>query len=431
MDTKTVILTLFLMLGVGLVAELIAAHLRLPKMLLLLGAGALLGPAVAGKINVPLDSTGIQVLLTLGVSIILFHGGMQLSARVLRPVAVGLGMLVLPGVILTAVVTGLVASAVFHIPFWSGLLIGAALAPTDPAILIPLFERMRLRPKLKQTIIAESALNDPTGAVLAIAVAGIVLSGHVSLTHTLWKFVEDLGISTGLGIVFGLLTSIAVSKRWAGIWGEPVSIVVMAVGAGGYFSIDFAGGSGYLGAFIAGLIVGNMDLLHLAMDPENERDVTTFVGIGADVMIMLVFITLGANLPWSDMRDHFLPALAVVGTLLFVARPIAIAACLLPDRRGRWSRQELLFLTWTRETGVMPAALAGIIVGMGVPHSSLVVTCVAIAIVVTLTIQSTTKPWLAGRLSLLEADAPPSEAGPYPPQTVQREAGLTAPTSLE
>lgn len=415
MATKDVILTLFIMLGVGLGAELAAGLLRVPKMLILLAAGALLGPAVLGAIDVPLDSTGIQVLLTLGVSIILFHGGLQLSARVLKPVAFGLGLLVLPGMILTALITGLVASAVFGLPFWSGLLIGAVLAPTDPAILIPLFERMRIRPKISQTIVAESALNDPTGAVLALAVAGIVLSGHPSLTHTLWSFVEDLGLSTGLGIVFGLLSAVAVSKRWAGIWGEPVSIVVMAVGVGGYFSIDFAGGSGYLGAFIAGLIVGNMNLLRLAMDPENERDLRTFVGIGSDVVVMLVFISVGANLPWSDMRDNFLPALAVVATLLFVARPLTIAACLLPDRRGRWSREELLFLAWTRETGVVPAALAGIIVAMGVPDASLVVTTVAIAIVVTLALQSTTKPWLARRLGLLETDAPPPEAEPATP----------------
>jgi len=417
MSTKDVILTLFLMLGAGLLAELAAGLLRMPKMLLLLAGGALLGPAVLGRIDVPLDSTGVQVLLTLGVSIVLFHGGLQLSARVLEPVAVGLLLLVLPGVVLTALVTGLVASAAFGLPFWSGLLVGAVLAPTDPAILIPLFERMRIRPKITQTVVAESALNDPTGAVLTLAVAAVVLSGHVSVTETLWSFVEDLGISTGLGIVFGLLTSVAVSRRWAGIWGEPVSIVVMAVGVGGYFSIEFAGGSGYLGAFIAGMIVGNMDLFRLGMDPENERDLRTFVGIGSDVVVMLLFISLGANLPWSDMRDHLLPALAVVATLLFVARPLAVAACLLPDRRGRWTREELVFLAWTRETGVMPAALAGVVVAMGVPHASLVVTSVAIAIVMTLAIQSTTKPWLARRLRLLETDASPSEAAAAPPET--------------
>ena len=141
-------------------------------MLVLVGVGALLGPSVLDLIDVPLTSTGAQVLLTLGVSFILFYGGLHLSVRVLRQVAFGLGMLVIPGVIITAVVCGLVAALVFDVPVTTGLLIGAVLAPTDPATLIPLFRRMGLRPKLEQTIVAESALNDPTGAVLALPFLG-------------------------------------------------------------------------------------------------------------------------------------------------------------------------------------------------------------------------------------------------------------------
>ncbi len=179
-DASDVILTVGMMLAAGLVAQPIADFLRLPRMLLLLAAGAIVGPSVADLIDVPLDSIGIDVLLTLGVSFILFHGGLQLSARVLSRVAIGLGMLVIPGVIITAFIVGIVAYAVFDVPYSMGLLIGAALAPTDPAILIPLFERIRIRPKISQTIIAESALNDPTGAVLTLTFLGVVLSGESS-----------------------------------------------------------------------------------------------------------------------------------------------------------------------------------------------------------------------------------------------------------
>ena len=97
---------------------------------------------------------------------------------------------------LTALIAGSVAALAFGLPLTSGLLIGAVLAPTDPAILIPLFERLGLRPKVSQTIIAESALNDPTGAVLALAVAGVVISGSASLTQPLQDFVVNLVIST-------------------------------------------------------------------------------------------------------------------------------------------------------------------------------------------------------------------------------------------
>ena len=412
MTVKDVILTVAIMLGAGLVCQLAADLLRVPRMLLLLGAGALLGPAVSDAIDVPLDSIGAQLILTLGVSFILFHGGLQLSTRVLSRVAIGLGLLTVPGVVLTALVTGAVAAAVFHLPLTSGLLIGAVLAPTDPAILIPLFERLQLKPKVSQSIIAESALNDPAGAVLALAVAGVVLSGHASLTDPLRDFVVDLAISTALGVVFGIVLSAAVSSHRAGIWRESSAIAVMTVISAAYFSIDSAGGSGYLAAFLAGLIVGNMERLGLVMHSHHEQEMRTLVATVADVMVVFVFITLGANLPWGEISDEFVSALVVIAALIFIARPLTVLACLLPDVRGRWSRNEIVFLAWTRETGVVPAALAGIMVSLKVPNADLVVTTVALAIVVTLSVQSTTKAWLARRLQLIESAVYPGDSYP-------------------
>lgn len=411
LDVQDVILTIALMLAAGLACGLVADLLRLPQMLVLLAAGIFLGPAGVDAIEVPLDSMGAQLVLTLGVSFILFHGGLQLSVRVLSNVGVGLGMLAVPGVVLTALVTGAAAALAFGLPLTSGLLIGAALAPTDPAILIPLFERLRLRPKVSQTIIAESALNDPTGAVLTLAFLGVVLSGTASLTDPLLEFVLDLAVSTAIGVVFGVVLSAAISSRRAGIWRESAAVAVMMVVAGGYFSIDSAGGSGYLGAFIAGLIVGNMEELRLAMHSRHESEMRVLMANISNVMVMFVFLTLGANLPrWGEIADHLVPALAVVAVLVFVARPLAVLACLLPDRRARWSRDELVFLAWTRETGVVPAALAGIIVSANAPNADLVVTTIALAIVFTLAAQTTTKPWLARRLGLLETREPPRPA---------------------
>jgi cell volume regulation protein A len=248
-------------------------------------------------------------------------------------------------------------------------------------------------------------------------VAGVVLSGGASLTDPLQEFVVDLAISTALGIVFGIVLSAAVSSRRAGIWRESPAIAVMAIISAGYFSIDSAGGSGYLGAFLAGLIVANMEQLGLAMHSTHERDMRVFVATVTEVMVMLVFITLGANLPLHAIVDDFAPALAVIAALVFVARPLTVLACLVPDRRGAWSRQELVFLAWTRETGVVPAALAGVMVGLGVPDANVIVVTVALAIVVTLGLQATTKGWLARRLRLTDAFVslpPPSEPRPEP-----------------
>ena len=402
--TRDVLLTLSLLLGAALAARFVASLVRVPEMLVLVMFGALLGPELLDVVEVPLDSIGAQLLFTLGVSLILFYGGLNLSLDVLRRVWVGLGMLVIPGVILTAAIVGVIAHAVFDLSWTAALLMGAVLAPTDPAILIPLFVRSRLRPKVAQTVVAESAFNDPTGAVLALALAGVLLSGDASLAAPAEEFVVDLAISTVLGIVAGVLLAATISSHRAGIWRESSAAAVLAVVTIGYFSLDSAGGSGYLGAFLAGLIVGNMERLGLAMHSEHERELRQFAYSTADLITLFVFVVLGANIPFATLGEYFLPALAVLAALLLVARPLTVLACTLPDRRAGWTRPEVAFLCWTRETGVVPAALVGVLAGLGVPNVDVLAGVVALAIVVTLLVQATPAGWLAGRLGLLDGE---------------------------
>ena len=407
--TRDVILTLSLMLGGGLAARFLSDLLRVPEMLLMVAVGALLGPSLLDVIDVPLDSLGAQLVFTLGVSAILFYGGLNLSLRVLRQTALSLGLLSIPGVIVTASIVAVPTHFAFGFSWTESLLLGAVLAPTDPAILIPLFTASRVRAKVAQTVIAESAFNDPTGAVLALTVAGVLLSGDSSVGKPAVEFILDLGISTAVGIVAGVLLSAAISSHRAGIWRESSAIAVTAVVTIGYFSLDSAGGSGYLGAFIAGLIVGNMEMLGLAMHSHHEREMKDFARNLAEIVTLFVFIVLGVNLPFAEIGRQILPALAVLAVLLLVARPITVFVCATPDRRARWTRGELLFLCWTRETGVVPAALVGVLAGLGVPDNPIFASVVALAIVVTLAIQALPAPWLARRLGILEEDHPTPE----------------------
>ena len=402
--TRDVILTLSLLLVAGLFARLLATLLHILEIVFLLGFGALLGPSALDVIDVPLDSLAAQLVFTLGVSTILFYGGLNLSLEILRKVWVSLGLLSVLGVIVTAVITGAAAALVFGLPFEQGLLMGAVLSPTDPAILIPLFIGSRLRAKVAQTVVAESAFNDPTGAVLALAIAGALVSGQNSLTGPAGDFVGQLALSTAGGVLAGIVLSAAISSRRTGIWRESAAIAVLAVVAMSYVSLDFAGGSGYLGAFLAGLIVGNMKMLGLSMHDEHNRDLIITTRSLADIVTIFVFVLVGVNLPFHALGAEILPALAVVAVLLLVARPITVAICCLPDRRSRWSRAELAFVCWTRETGVVPAALVGVLAALAVPNGDLLASVVALAIIVTLAVQAIPAPWLARRLGLLEVD---------------------------
>ena len=204
-----------------------------------------------------------------------------------------------------------------------------------------------------------------------------------------------------------MLLSATISSRRTGILRDSAPIAVLAVVAVSYVSLDFAGGSGYLGAFLAGLIVGNMELLGLVMHSHNEDELRISSRTLSEVVTIFVFLVVGAALPFETLADHWAPSLAVVAVLLLVARPVAVLACTLPDRRARWTRHELAFLCWTRETGVVPAALVGVLAGLGVPNVDLMAGVVALAIVATLLLQAAPAPWLAGRLGLLDRPIAP------------------------
>ena len=260
MDVTEVLATGGVILACGLASVPIALALRVPVMIVFVAAGVLVGPSALDLVSNPLDELGAELIFTIGVSLILFHGGVGVSFRVIRQTAVGLGMLVIPGVVLTAAVVAVAVKPVFGVSLGVAFLIGSVLAATDPAILIPLFDRIRLRPKVSQTVIAESAFNDPTGTVLALTVAGALAAGGVSIADPLLDFSKALAIGAVCGIAGGLLLALMVSSHRVGIWSESPAAAILAVVALEYFAVDEVGGSAYLAAFVMGLMVGNAEL---------------------------------------------------------------------------------------------------------------------------------------------------------------------------
>jgi cell volume regulation protein A len=401
---EDILFTFGLILGAGLVAQLISTFLRIPEMIVLVAMGALIGPSVLGLVSNPLDGVGAQLLFNIGVALILFHGGVGISLRVISRTSVGIGLLVLPGVFITAFIVALVVAPIFGVSLLVAFMIGAVLAPTDPAIIIPLFERLGLRPKVYQTVIAESAFNDVTGTVLVLTLVEVVEAGHFTISEPTFEFFTELALGALIGIGAGLILAYAVaSTARAGIWDESPGVAILAVVAIVYFSSETLGGSAYLAAFVMGLIVGNMDEFKLRQDEESERMLESFVAQVAKVSVLLIFVTLGMNLPFDALGRYFFGGILVIAIFIFVSRPVTIFACLLPDRLGNWTRNELIFLSWCRYTGVIPAAVASILLARGVEGAEIAVSLVALAVVTTLLLQATTAGFLARRLGLIES----------------------------
>jgi cell volume regulation protein A len=168
-----------------------------------------------------------------------------------------------------------------------------------------------------------------------------------------------------------------------------------------------------------------MEVLGLHMHDHHEGEMRAFGRNVADIVTLLVFLVLGANLPLGVLADNLAASVVVIAALLLVARPVAVLACALPDRRARWSRSELIFLCWTRETGVVPAALVGLLAARGVPGADVLASVVALAVVATLILQAMPAPWLARRLGLLTGAVLPGPPG-LPPAVVEFQAAERA-----
>src|SRR5215216_3428681 len=186
LEVEHILLDFGIILGAGLVAQFLATFLRIPEMIVLVAVGALIGPSALGIVENPLNGVGAQLIFTVGVAMILFHGGVGISLRVISRTAVGLGLLILPGVAISA----FVVAAIVAVSLLVALMIGAVLASTDPAIIIPLFERLGLRPKVSQTVIAESAFNDVTGTVLTLTLVSAVEAAHFSVSGPVFEFLR-------------------------------------------------------------------------------------------------------------------------------------------------------------------------------------------------------------------------------------------------
>jgi cell volume regulation protein A len=170
---------------------------------------------------------------------------------------------------------------------------------------------------------------------------------------------------------------------------------------GAYMGADGLHASGFMAVFVFGIVLGNKDAFGFKMEHGEEKRMEEFVAVTALVMRMFIFILLGSQVDFALMNKYLVGGAVVVAVLMFVARPITVFACCLPDRRAKWSFKEMLFMCWTRETGVIPAALAGLLVGMKAPGAEIIASVTFIAVLMTILIQAPTTQWLARKLDLL------------------------------
>jgi cell volume regulation protein A len=400
---KQVLSLVAIVLGVGTAFGIAAQKLRIPDVALFLLAGILVGPGVGGLVDVRADSALNQLILIFGACYILFDGGASLRLNVLKEVWITIVVLATVGVLITALITGVAAYYFLGIPFIVALLLGAAIASTDPATLVPVFRQVKIKDRVAQTVMSESAFNDATGAIATFAVLAIALGkGEFSVPAALLDLAKQSGFGLVVGAALGYLAALLIAHEKLGFLEEYAPVVTLMAVAGAYLAADGLQASGFMAVFVFGIAIGNKARFGFEMEPGEQQRLDDFVLTTALIMRMFIFILLGAQVDFALIDRYLVAGIAVVVIFMLVARPVTVFLCALPDRRAKWSMRELLFMCWTRETGVIPGALAGLLMGMGAPEAKLIASVTFIAILMTILIQATTTRWLAAKLGLLE-----------------------------
>ena len=393
----------------GIICSKLSDILKVPDVVLFLIAGIFIGPSVLKFIDISQYQVENQLILTFGSAFILYMGGKEISLKVLKNVKVSVLLLSSVGVLISAFLMQQVIGLSFGTSAMVALLAGSIIASTDPATLVPIFNQIKIDRRVSQTVISESAFNDATGAILTSAVLAIMLSGKFSLEENLYQLVIMIIIGLVVGLLTGVILLALVNDSPRGIFKDYTPIISIISVIIAYELSTALGGSGYMSCFIVGIVTGNKQNFKLWLSQKSyDADCHVAETLGT-ICRMCIFIILGSQVDLQVVGKYFVPSVISVACFMFIVRPISVLACTLVDRQAKWKKNEIFFMMWVRETGVIPAALCGIVTSMNIPGKEIISSVVFMTILITLIIQGSSTKFVAKKLGLLIEDKPTEE----------------------
>jgi NhaP-type Na+/H+ or K+/H+ antiporter len=395
-------LTVAVALAAGMIAQTIARHLRVPGIVLLLAAGVLLGPDVAGIVRPQSLGPALQVLVGYAVAIVLFEGGMNLEIRRLRRSATSIRQLVTVGALVTAAGGAISARLLLNWSWTLSILFGSLVIVTGPTVVTPLLRRMRLKKRLATVLEAEGVLIDAIGAIIAVVTLQVILHPASGVFATsAQSFASRLVLGTLLGFVVGdLITRLLRTERVIpeGFDNIFVLSIVLAL-----FQISntLLSESGIVSVTVAGLVVGNGKTKVLGELREFKEQLTV-------LMIGMLFVLLAADVRLAEVKALGTAGALTVAALMFIVRPVNIAV-------GTWGSnlngKEKLFLAWLAPRGIVAAAVSSLfaqeLTAAGIEGGNALRALVFLVIAATVLIQGLSGAFLARLLGLRR----PSNAG--------------------
>jgi potassium/hydrogen antiporter len=342
-------------------------------------------PSIGREISV----LEVERVAVVALILILFDGGMRVGWARFRAAAIPITVLGVFGTFTTAGLLAIAGHYVFDFSWTGAGMLGAALAPTDPAVMFSVLGRHEVSGRTGTILEGESGVNDPVGIALMIGM--IELATHADATF--WIVVREFLLEMSIGLAIGVAGAWLVLQSLRRIrLANPALYPLRSLAAAGviYGVAAVAHGSGFLAVFVAGLLIGNADY-------PGRGDVERFHTSLASLAEVVVFVGLGVTVHEVNLQPVWTDGLLIALILAFLARPLGIAAFLVPLRLRPGER---VFLMWSGLKGAVPILLAAFALLENAPGSHRIYGIVFVVVAFSVIVQGGSVPFVARRFGV-------------------------------
>jgi potassium/hydrogen antiporter len=375
---------------ISIVATRVASRVGLPSLLLFLLLGVLLGEDVIG-----LDFDDAQLAQNIGtaaLAVILVEGGLTTRWSDVRSLLAPAGVLATVGVGVSTLVTAVGAHVLLGFGWQAALLIGATVSSTDAAAVFSILRALPLPKRVAGLLEAESGFNDAPTVILVLIFSKTPF--HVHPWSLVGNLVYELAAGAALGVGLGWLGARALPRLALPASGlYPLATFGLCIVA--FAAAGTAHASGFLAAYLAGLVLANSGLPHRAATRSFAEGLGWLAQIG-------LFVLLGLLVTPRDLPAQLGPAIVIGLVLLLVARPLSVVLSLLPFKVPA---REQIFVSSAGLRGAVPIVLTTFAIVEDVPHSARLLNIVFVLVVMFTLVQGPSLQPLARLLRLSPKDA--------------------------
>jgi cell volume regulation protein A len=389
-DFGAIVLVVAAGASLALLGRAITERLAIPSAALFLVAAAAtsdLFPELGDAVSfVTVERIGVVALI-----VILFDGGLDIGWRRFRAAAVPILSLGVLGTFATAGLIAVAAHVLLDLSWTTSGLLGAALAPTDPAVTFSVLGGREIGGRTGTILKGESGANDPVGIALMIGMIELATSDDGSFWTVVWEFAVEMAGGVAVGVA-GAALLLPLMRRVS--LPSPALYPLRMLAAAGviYGAATLVHGSGFLAVYVAGILLGDRPLPH-------RREVNGFLSSLGSLAEIAMFVALGLTIDLTELfeTDAWLEGLVLAALLAFLIRPLVVGALLLPVRLDRGER---LFVMWSGLKGAVPILLASFAIIGGVDDGQEIYGVVFVVVLFSVLVQGSLVPVVAERLGV-------------------------------